>query len=56
MIEPMGAETLVWTSIAGQPFAIRLEGDSQVKVGDQLAVDFPPQRLNLFDLETGVRL
>jgi multiple sugar transport system ATP-binding protein len=56
MIEPMGAETLVWTSVAGQPFAIRLDGDAPVRIGDELGLRFPPERLNLFDLETGSRL
>ena len=56
MIEPMGAETIVWTSVADQPFAIRLDGDAPVRVGDDLALRFHPDRLNLFDLETGSRL
>jgi multiple sugar transport system ATP-binding protein len=56
MIEPMGAETVVWTSIAERPFAIRLDGDTTVRIGDELAIDFPAGRLNLFDLETGARL
>ena len=56
MIEPMGAETLVWTTFAGKPFAIRLDGDAAVRIGERLPLAFPPDRLNLFDAATGARL
>jgi multiple sugar transport system ATP-binding protein len=56
IVEPMGAETVVWTKVAGEPFAIRLEGDAPIKVGEKLPLAFPPERLNLFDAETGARL
>ena len=56
MIEPMGAETLVWTRIAGEPFAVRLEGDAQVAVGQDMPLGFPAGRLNLFDAASGIRL
>jgi multiple sugar transport system ATP-binding protein len=56
IIEPMGAETLVWAKVAGEPFAIRLDGDASIKVGETLPLSFPPDRLNLFDAESGKRL
>ena len=52
----MGAETLVWTRIAGEPFAVRLEGDAQVAVGQDMPLGFPAGRLNLFDAASGIRL
>jgi multiple sugar transport system ATP-binding protein len=56
IIEPMGAEMLVWTTIAGEPFSIRLDGDAPIAIGQTMPVAFPGDRLNLFDAETGVRL
>jgi multiple sugar transport system ATP-binding protein len=56
IVEPMGAETLVWTKVAGEPFAVRLEGDAPIRVGETLPLAFPPERINLFDAGTGARL
>jgi multiple sugar transport system ATP-binding protein len=56
LIEPMGAETIVWTKIAGEPFSVRVEGDAPVQSGEGLELGFPANRLNLFDAESGVRL
>jgi multiple sugar transport system ATP-binding protein len=56
LIEPMGAETIVWTKIAGAPFSVRLDGEASLEVGEDLQLVFPPRRLNLFDAESGVRL
>jgi multiple sugar transport system ATP-binding protein len=56
LIEPMGAETLVWTKVAGEPLSIRLDGDTQITAGQALPVAFPPDRLSLFDAATGIRL
>jgi multiple sugar transport system ATP-binding protein len=56
IIEPMGAEALVWTRIAGAPFAVRVDGDVAVTVGQTIPVSFPTHRLNVFDAATGARL
>jgi multiple sugar transport system ATP-binding protein len=56
IVEPMGAETLAWCRVAGDLIAVRLDGDSPVAVGDTLRLGFPPERLNLFDAASGVRL
>jgi multiple sugar transport system ATP-binding protein len=56
IIEPMGAETLVWTRVGGAPFAVRLDGDAAVAIGESIPLTFPPDRLNLFDAATGARL
>ncbi len=56
LIEPMGAETLVWTKVAGEPFSVRLDGDASLSAGDDLELGFPVDRLSLFDSESGVRL
>jgi multiple sugar transport system ATP-binding protein len=56
LVEPMGAETVLWCRIAERPFSIRVEGDSPIMAGKKLPVRFPIERINIFDAQTGVRL
>ncbi|NNG03164.1 MAG: sn-glycerol-3-phosphate ABC transporter ATP-binding protein UgpC [Inquilinus sp.] len=56
IVEPMGAETVVWCSLAGHTIGLRLDGDAAHEPQDTLKVGFPGDRLNLFDRETGSRL
>jgi multiple sugar transport system ATP-binding protein len=56
IVEPMGAETLVWCRLADELLSVRLEGESTVKVGETLALGFLADRLNVFDAATGARL
>ena len=56
IVEPMGADTLVWTHVAGEPFRIRLDGQAKVKTGDMLRVGFDPARASMFDKVTEERL
>jgi multiple sugar transport system ATP-binding protein len=56
LVEPMGAETVVWCEMAGQPLSVRVEGETQIRVGDNLSVAFPIERVNLFDAQSGARL
>ncbi len=56
IVEPMGAETVVWCTLAGNTISIRLDGDAAAKPGDSLKISFRNDRLNLFDPQTGKRL
>ena len=56
IVEPMGAETVVWCSLAGTTIGLRLDGETSVASGDDLKVSFPGDRLNLFDGQSGDRL
>ncbi|WP_417249105.1 ABC transporter ATP-binding protein [Celeribacter sp.] len=56
IVEPMGADTLVWTHVEGTPFRIRLDGQANVKTGDKLIVGFDPVRASMFDKATEERL
>ena len=56
IVEPMGAETILWTNFAGKTATIRVDGDSTVKVGDAIGFSFDPARASLFDAESGDRL
>jgi len=56
MVDPMGAETLVWCRVGDGLVSVRMDGESSVRVGETLKLGFPPHRLNLFDCATGARL
>ena len=56
IVEPMGGEAVVWTSLAGKPATIKVAGDTDVKVGDDLPFYFDVARASMFDAETGARL
>ncbi len=55
VVEPMGADTLLWTRLGGQPIAIRTDGSNSPRVGDPLPflIDLP--RASLFGPD-GARL
>lgn len=56
IVEPMGADTLVWTKVAGQDFRLRMEGQARVHHGDRLRIGFDPARASMFDKSTEERL
>lgn len=56
IVEPMGADTLVWTHVAGAPFRIRMDGTSTVKMGDTFGVSFNPAHASMFDKVSEERL
>ena len=56
IVEPMGADTLVWTEFAGQPFRIRLNGKFPVASGQELPIGIYASTVSLFDLESEERL
>ncbi|MGF1624948.1 MAG: ABC transporter ATP-binding protein [Alphaproteobacteria bacterium] len=56
LVEPMGAETVVWSSLGASPLTLRLDGDVAVEPQERLSVLFPGDRLNLFDPQSGNRL
>jgi hypothetical protein len=44
LVEPMGSDTLVWVTLAGTPFRIRMDGQAQVAPGDRLAIGLDPSK------------
>jgi multiple sugar transport system ATP-binding protein len=56
LVEPMGADTLVWAQVAGKPFRIRMDGQARVAQGDRLAIGLDPAKASLFDAKTEERL
>jgi multiple sugar transport system ATP-binding protein len=56
IVEPMGAETLVWTKLAGTNFAFLVDSEHRLKVGERVTIGFDLGRASLFDDATGARL
>ncbi|MEX0853386.1 MAG: ABC transporter ATP-binding protein [Bauldia sp.] len=56
LIEPMGADSLLWGSIGDETVSIRVGPDDDHKMGDKVEVYFQPSLASVFDAETGDRL
>ena len=56
VIEPMGADTLVWSEIGGQEFRFMVDGNTLVNVGDRVTVGFDPAHASIFDFDNEERL
>jgi multiple sugar transport system ATP-binding protein len=56
IVEPMGADTVVWTELAGAPITLRLDGDTAIKVGKAIPFHFDVARASLFSADTDERL
>ncbi len=49
VVDPMGADTLALSEVAGTKFWIRMEGEAQLKAGETLTIGFDPSRGSVFD-------
>jgi multiple sugar transport system ATP-binding protein len=56
IVEPMGADTLVWTKLAGTNFTFLVDSETRLAVGERTTIGFDPGRASLFDEATGNRL
>jgi multiple sugar transport system ATP-binding protein len=56
IVEPMGADTLVWTKLGGTNFTFLVDSEDQLAVGERTTISFDPGRASLFDDATGNRL
>ncbi|WP_163266101.1 ABC transporter ATP-binding protein [Chelativorans alearense] len=56
VVEPMGADTLVWSKLNGHELRFRVDGQTPLKKGDRVKVGFDPARASIFDAETEMRL
>ncbi len=56
LVEPMGADTLVWSNLAGHPFRFRMDGQAVVKAGDMVPVGIDMSRASVFDVASELRL
>jgi len=48
IVEPMGADTVLWTRIGENSLTIRTDSESNVKPGDKLSIGINPSRASLF--------
>ena len=56
IVEPMGADTLVWAEYAGHPFRIRLDGTFPISSGQELPIGINASTVSLFDVQSEERL
>ncbi len=56
ILEPMGADTLVWATLAGTSFRFRMDGQVTLKSGDKITIGFDPAQASMFDDKTEHRL
>jgi multiple sugar transport system ATP-binding protein len=56
IVEPMGADNLVWCSDGAVELEVRLPGDQNVALGEPLALGVDPRRVSLFAADSGERL
>jgi multiple sugar transport system ATP-binding protein len=56
VVEPMGADTLVWGTVGNETVSVRVDPDTTFHVGETADVSFQPAAASLFDAESGARL
>jgi len=56
VVEPMGSDTLVWSSIGGRDFRFRVDGQSSITSGAKIDIGFDPSKVCVFDAESELRL
>jgi multiple sugar transport system ATP-binding protein len=56
IVEPMGADTIAWTRLAGQSFTFRAAAEIDLRPGGTIAIGFDPARGSVFEAEAGNRL
>lgn len=53
MTEPLGSRTIVYATVDGTEIAVETDPRRELSVGDRVRVDADPNRLHLFDSDTG---
>lgn len=56
MLEPTGADTIVWTNLGGLPLTIRVDGETPVRLDQTIRYAIDLDRASLFVTETGERV
>jgi multiple sugar transport system ATP-binding protein len=56
LVEPMGADSLLWGSIGDQSVSVRVGPDETHRIGEMIDVHFQPASASIFDAESGGRL
>ncbi len=56
IVEPMGSDTLIWASVAGESFRIRVDGLTNIQHDDEIRIGFDLAQASIFDVEYELRL
>jgi multiple sugar transport system ATP-binding protein len=56
IVEPMGAETVAWTKLAGQSLTLRADAEVDLRPGQKILIGFDPARGSVFNAESGNRI
>ncbi len=56
VIELMGSESYIYTKIGGTTFTVRVNGTSNLKVGEKSKIHFDVNKLHIFNKETELRI
>ena len=56
VVEPMGADTLVWAVLDGKEFRFRVDGQSVLQSGQAVRIGFDPAKASIFDAASELRL
>jgi multiple sugar transport system ATP-binding protein len=56
IVEPMGSDTLAWTTLGGQNLSMRIDSEKAPRRGDRLRIGFDPGRASVFDAQSDQRL
>jgi len=56
LLEPMGADTLVWTKFGGNELRLRMDGQAKVAEGQEIEIGLSADSMHLFDSQTEERL
>ena len=56
IVEPMGADTLVWSHFNGQEFRFIVDGNKTINIGEKINVGFDPSHISIFDFDSEDRL
>lgn len=56
LVEPMGADSLLWGSVGDETLSIRTGPDEEHAIDERVDAYFQPSRASIFDDKTGARL
>ena len=56
LVEPMGSDTVVWSSLGGSSFTLRVDSDAVIQQKQLLPVGFNAARASLFSIDNGARI
>ncbi len=56
VVEPMGSDTLVWTTLGEETFRFRVGGQTDIAKGQEVTIGFDPATTSIFDHASELRL